>query len=94
MKPTKDLFQGAAIASILLHQQLLSLLISKGLFNREEILEHLDSTLLAAEITQSNLDAARLRGADELSVPAVRAHLELLRTTLELRHPSTDHAED
>jgi hypothetical protein len=35
MKPTKDLFQGAAIASILLHQQLLSLLILKGLFNRE-----------------------------------------------------------
>ena len=52
MKPT-DLFQGAAIASILLHQQLLSLLILKGLFNREEILEHLDSTLLAAEEMQS-----------------------------------------
>jgi hypothetical protein len=59
-----------------------------------EILEHLDSTLLAAEITQSNLDAARLGDADELSVPAVRVHLELLRTTLELRHPSTDRAGD
>ena len=94
MKPTKDLFQGAAIASILLHQQLLSLLILKGLFNREEILEHLDSTLLAAEEMQSNLAAARIGGADELSVPAVRAHLESLRTILEVRHPSTDHDGD
>jgi hypothetical protein len=91
MKPPKDLFQGAAMASILLHQQLFSLLISKGIFNREEILEHLDSTLLSAEILQSHLDAAKLGGADELSVPSVRAHLESLRTTLEARHPSTDH---
>jgi hypothetical protein len=90
MKPSKDLFQGAAVASILLHQQLLSLLILKGLFNREEILEHLDSTLLAAE----EMPAARIGGADELSVPAVRAYLESLRTTLEVRHPSTDHGGD
>jgi hypothetical protein len=94
MKPSKDLFQGAALASILLHQQLLSLLILKGLFNREEILEHLDSALLAAEEMQSNLAAARIGGADELSVPVVRAYLESLRTTLEIRHPSTGHVDD
>jgi hypothetical protein len=90
MKPSKHLFQGAAMASLLLHQQLLSLLISKGLFSRDEILEHVESTLLAAEELHSLLDAARRGGADELSVSAVRVHLESLRMTLETRHPRAD----
>jgi hypothetical protein len=72
---------------LLLHQQLLSLLISKGLFTRDEILEHIESALLAAEEMNSTLDAARRDGADELSMTAVRAHLESLRITLEIRHP-------
>ena len=79
MKPTKSFPRGCDCLNIV------------GLFNREEILEHLDSTLLSAEILQSHLDAAKLGGADELSVPSVRAHLEFLRTTLEVRHPSSDH---
>jgi hypothetical protein len=90
MQPSKDLFHGAALASLLLHQQLFSLLILKDIFTPEEILEHLDSTLLAAEQMHSNLDAAKPDGADELSFRAVRAHLESLRTTLEIRHPPSD----
>jgi hypothetical protein len=90
MKPSKDFIPGAAIASLLLHQQLLSLLILKRLFSPEEILEHLDSTLLAAEEMHSHLDAAKPGGADELSFHAVRAHLISLRTTLENRHPPSD----
>jgi hypothetical protein len=94
MKPSKHLFQGAAMASLLLHQQLLSLLISKGLFTRDEILEHIESALLAAEEMNSTLDAARRDGADELSMTAVRAHLESLRITLEIRHPRADGHQD
>ncbi len=90
MKPTKHMFQGAAMASLLLHQELLSLLILKGIVSRDEILEHLESTMLAAEQMQSSLEAAKRGGADELSLPAVRAHLESLRTTLEIRHPPAD----
>ncbi len=90
MKPSPSLFEGAALASLLLHQQLLSLLISRQLFSRDEILEHLDSTLLAAEELHSDLEAASKNGAEKLSASAVRAHLESLRITLEIRHPLKD----
>jgi hypothetical protein len=93
MKPSKHLFQGAAMASLLLHRQLLSLFISKGIFSRDEILEHVDAALLAAEELHSLLEAAKRGGADELSVSAVRVHLESLRMTLETRHPRTDESQ-
>jgi hypothetical protein len=86
MKMSKHFMPGAAMASLLLHQELLSLLITKGVFTRDEILEHLDSTLLAAEESQALLEAASSGGAEEFSVPAVRSHLELLRMQMQTRH--------
>lgn len=87
MKLSKDAIPGAAIASLLLHERLLDLIIDKKILSRDEVLEHVESVLLSAEELQSSLDAAQSKAAAELSLRAVRSHIEGIRLGLEVRHP-------
>ena len=87
MKLSKDVLPGIAVASHLLYQEILELMMRKGYFTRDEVIECLDSAVLAAEQLQSALDAGKSKKSGELSVPAAIAILESLRITLETRHP-------
>ena len=87
IRMSKDAIPGAAIASLLPHERLLDLLIEKKILSREEIFEYVESVLLSAEELQSSLDAEGSRAARELSLRAVRSHIEGIRLALEVRHP-------
>jgi hypothetical protein len=73
MKLSKDAVPGFAIASYLLHQELLELMMRKGIVTRDEVIEHLDSTVFAAEKLRAALDAAKAVESGELPFRAAIA---------------------
>jgi hypothetical protein len=88
MKLSNDYSFGAGIAAALLNQNLISLLLTKGVLNRGEAFELLDTTLLSLEQVQSHFAAVSRRQEFEGHLKAARFRIEETRIALNIRHPS------
>ncbi len=88
MKLSDDYAPGTAIATHALNQNLLSLLLTKGILNRGDVFELLETTLLSLEQLQSHFAAAPKRQKFEGYLKAARFQLEATRIALNIRHPS------
>jgi hypothetical protein len=69
MTISDDDVAGAGAAAMLMHQVLLSALVSQGILKRELVIELLDSVLHTAESMQSNAIAT----SDDVLISRVRA---------------------
>ena len=88
MKLSNDYSLGSAIAASALDFNLLSLLITKGLLNRDEVFELLETTLLSLEQLQSAFAAGRSQQEFEGHVKAAELRIEEIHIALDIRHPS------
>jgi hypothetical protein len=92
MSLSEDAIPGAALASILVHQAIITTLVSKGVFNRDEMLELLDGVLQSAEKMQANF-AALSNAAGESSARGARFQIASLYATLQKLGPSPSSSE-
>jgi hypothetical protein len=91
MQLSKDYSVGAGIAAALLNQNLISLLLAKGVLKRDEVFDLLDTTLLSLEQLQSHIAAASQMQEFEGHLKAARFRIEETRIVLNMRHPSNPH---
>lgn len=87
MKLSDDYALGAGIAAAILNQNFLSLLLTKGVLNRDEVFDLLETTLLSLEQLQSHFAAAPRRQEFEGHLKAARFQIEDIRIALNTRHP-------
>jgi hypothetical protein len=87
MKLSDDYVPGVALATFALNERLLSLLLTKGVLNRHEVFELLETTLLSLEQLQSHFSAALKWQSFEGYLKAARFQIELMRLALNTRHP-------
>jgi hypothetical protein len=88
MPLSKNFAPGAAIASACMSENLLSLLFQKGVINRGEMFELLETTLLKLEQLQADFAVSPKNAEFQSQLQAARSVIESTRITLKTRHPS------